>query len=135
MATELRLAPNWQLVREETGAVAIDGALNDTTHPMSTAFNPGKVDYIAIYWEAAGGVAAVPGDTISLEVLIRNNNDATQAWVKAAAVSTLAHRAVAVVPVYQCPRCHIRVTAISLAGASEDLQIFAIKLAGPPVTY
>ena len=132
MATELKLAPNWKLVRDVSGAIGIDGTLNDTTHPPATAFDPGRCDHAVFYWSGTGTNAA---DTLDLTVLIRNNGTTPPIWVEAYKKTGVLVGAAVVLPVFLCVKCHIRVAAVSLAGSPTALKIWGAKLPGPFGAY
>jgi hypothetical protein len=133
MATELQRPPKFQLVRDEASGVvaADDGALNDTTHPVASSFRAGGADKIVLYWDANkdGSNLAAAGDTVTVEVLIRNGVE--DAWVIGARVVNLEWRTPAVVPVFQCPRIVIRKVGVAITAPAKGFQVWAAKQHGP----
>lgn len=135
--TELKHAPNFNLVRDESAATAIvadPAALTIANYPLADSFNPGMVDKIALYWDAKkdGAHLAAAGDTVNLELLIRNTHADEANWVVAVQITNLGWRQMAVVPVYQCSWCFVRKQAVTVAdAAAKGFQVWAVKLIGP----
>jgi len=135
--TELKHAPNFKLIRDESAAtviVADPAALTIANYPLVGSFDPGMVDKVIMYWDAKkdGAHLAATGDVINLDLLIRNTHVDETNWIVAARITNLGWRQLAVVPVYQCSWCFACKQAVTVAdAAAKGFQIWAAKLTGP----
>ena len=115
----LALAPGFNAVRTQSGAITADSAtINDTNYPITLGFAPGRASpSIVVAREASGTISQT--DYLDRQKLIRAGKGLTARWLEGDTQLGVRHAQIVRFPTYGSSVVALRIVAVSCPSGTD----------------